>query len=399
MPTFLQQAVRRGLYLLVIAALTLTACENDSLLSPEPPAEDLFTNYVALGNSITAGFQSDGINVQTQQASYAVLLAQQMGTSFTVPELNLPGCPPPLTNPLTGERVGGPDAPECALRATPPPRRINNTAVPGAAVLDALNNLDMESNANTLTTLILGGRTQVERAAEVNPTFASVWLGNNDVLGAALSGVVTADNVTSPEVFQQRYSAVLDELEAAGAEGGVLVGVADVTQVPHLSPGAAYFGADQQGALPPTFTVDGSCAPAALGGVGEETLVPFGYGFGELLTAAQGGAEVTLNCGADARVLSAEELTALGTAVASYNAIIEEEATTRGWAYYSPNPTFAQLRAAGDIPLFPDVQNPTALFGPIFSLDGVHPSSTAHELVAEEIADAIDATYGTSLSP
>jgi len=192
---------------------------------------------------------------------------------------------------------------------------------------------------------------------------------------------------------------VLDELEAAGAEGGVLVGVADVTQVPHLSPGAAYFSADQQGALPPTFTVDGSCAPAALGGVGEETLVPFGYGFGELLTAAQGGAEVTLNCGADARVLSAEELTALGTAVASYNAIIEEEATTRGWAYYSPNPTFAQLRAAGDIPLFPDVQNPTALFGPIFSLDGVHPSSTAHELVAEEIADAIDATYGTSLSP
>lgn len=398
--TFLQKTAHWGICLLVIAALTLTACENDSLLSPEPPANDLFTNYVALGNSITAGFQSDGINGQTQQASYAVLLAQQMGTSFTVPELNLPGCPPPLTNPLTGERVGGPEAPECALRATPPPRRINNTAVPGAAVLDALSNLDAESNANTLTTLILGGRTQVERAAEVNPTFASVWLGNNDVLGAALSGVVTADNVTSPEVFQQRYSAVLDELEAAGAEGGVLVGVADVTLVPHLSPGAAYWQVDQEtDAFPPTFQVDNSCAPEAFGGVGEETLVPFGYGFGELFAQAVQGVPVTLDCATAPRVLSLGEIVDISTAVQSYNAIIAAEADARGWAFYSPNPTFEQLQSEGAIPPFPDLQNPSELFGPIFSLDGVHPSTAAHELVAAEIAAEINATYGTNLAP
>ena len=399
MTTFLQQAIRRGLYLLVIAALTLTACDDDSLVSPDPPADDLFTNYVALGNSITAGFQSGGINVETQRDSYALLLAEAMGTPFNIPALRMPGCPPPFVNILTGERLNGAQDDDCALRSTPAPRNLNNVAVPQAAVLDALSNLDPASNANALTTFILGGRTQVERAAEVNPTFASVWLGNNDVLGAAISGVVTEDNVTSPEVFQQRYRAVLDELEAAGAQGGVLIGVADVTQVPHLSPGVAYFGAQQQGALPETFEVDGSCAPAEFGGVGEQTLVPFGYGFGELLAAAQAGEEVTLNCAEDQRVLSAEELVALGTAVASYNAIIAEEANARGWAFYSPNPTFEELRADDQIPFFPDVQNPAELFGPIFSLDGVHPSSAAHELVAAEVAEAIDATYGTSLAP
>jgi len=399
MLTFLQKAARYSVCAFVLVALTLTACDDDTLVDPAPPSDDLFTSYVAVGNSITAGFQSDGINAETQQASYAVLLSQAMGTSFNIPALSLPGCPPPFTNPLTGERVGGPEAPPCALRSTPAPRRLNNVAVPGAAVLDALSNLDAESNANTLTTLILGGRTQVEVATEANPTFASVWLGNNDVLGAALSGVVTADNVTAPDVFQQRYSAVLDDLEAAGAQGGVLIGVADVTLVPHLSPGAAYFAADQQGAFPETFEVDTSCAPEEFGGVGEETLVPFNYGFGELFAQAAQGNDVTLNCAEDQRVLSSAEIVELATAIQSYNSIIADEADARGWAFYSPNATFEELRGEGLIPLFPDLQNPTQLFGPIFSLDGVHPSTLAHELVAEELAAVINATYDTDLAP
>jgi hypothetical protein len=34
------------------------------------------------------------------------------------------------------------------------------------------------------------------------------------------------------------------------------------------------------------------------------------------------------------------------------------------------------------------------LFGPIFSLDGVHPSSFAHLLVADSVASSINRTYG-----
>jgi len=35
----------------------------------------MFQRYVAMGNSITAGFQSGGINDSTQRRSYAVLVA------------------------------------------------------------------------------------------------------------------------------------------------------------------------------------------------------------------------------------------------------------------------------------------------------------------------------------
>lgn len=443
MTTFLQQAIRRGLYLLVIAALTLTACDDDSLVSPDPPADDLFTNYVALGNSITAGFQSDGINVQTQQASYAVLLSQAMGTPFTVPELNLPGCPPPLTNILTGERLGGPQAPECALRATPPPRRINNVAVPGAAVWDALSNLDRgdrESNANTLTTLILGGRTQVERAAEVNPTFASVWLGNNDVLGAALQG--NAELITSTNNFESDYTEVLDQLSGANDLSGVLIGVVDVTLIPNLSRGAAYANvipaAQQLEELPPNLEVAGSCGPAEFG---FETLIPFRYGATLIQVAeqlfedlGQNAPTLTIDCEEDRTVeetigaafggvenippgisgaieevsgisiLTADEIEAIGEAVVSFNSFIQATAQDRGWAYVNPNGLLEER--SEDIPQFPELfENPNTPFspdepfGPFFSLDGVHPSSAAHELVAAEVAEAINATYGTSLAP
>ncbi len=399
MTTFFQRAALPGICALLMVALVLTACDDDSLVSPDPPEDDLFTTYVALGNSITAGFQSDGINANTQNESYAVLLAEQMGTQFNVPALNPPGCPPPFVNPLTGERVGGEQAPECALRETPAPRRLNNFAVPGAAVIDVFNNLDAESNANALTTLILGGRTQIEAAASVNPTFASVWIGNNDVLGAALAGFVTAENVTPPETFGNRLGTILDELEDAGAQGGVLIGVANVTLIPHLSGGAAYWLADAEDALPPTFEVDDSCAPEQFGGIGEETLVPFGYGFGELLAAAQEGNPVTLDCAEDLRVLRSEEIGQLMGTVEAYNDIIEAEADARGWAFFNPNPTFVELAGEGLIPPFPNVQDPQQLFGPVFSLDGVHPSALAHELVTDNLVAVINEQYGTNLEP
>ena len=91
-------------------ALLAGACQQDDLFSPVPPqyaGGAMFQRYVAMGNSITAGIQSAGINDSTQRQSYAVLVAAAMGGSpFYWPSLNAPGCPPPLTILLTQARVG-----------------------------------------------------------------------------------------------------------------------------------------------------------------------------------------------------------------------------------------------------------------------------------------------------
>lgn len=393
-----------GLPFLLILSLLLTGCDEGELLPPQPPTSDLFARYVAVGNSITAGFQSLGINDSTQQQSYAVLVAEQMGTEFNIPSLNAPGCPPPVTNIFTSARQGGRGDDFCALRDTPVPSSLNNVAVPGAKTLDAISNFGPGTSANELTLLLLGGRTQVQAAVAADPTFVSVWLGNNDVLGAALSGVADETTITQTPAFEANYTAVLDSLNAlTDVQGGVLIGVVDATLIPYLSPGVAYWQAEQQSALPPTFDVADSCAPAQLGGVGETTLVPFRYGFGTLLAQAQQGQSVTLDCAGDALVLTPQEVATVTSAVQSYNDFIQSAAEARGWAYFDPNPRFQELRAAGEIPLFPNTppapESVSAPFGEFFSRDGFHPAEPAHRLAADGVIAAINENYDTSIPP
>ena len=436
-----------GVLPLLVLALVLGGCSDEELLTPDPGAGDMFARYVAIGNSITAGFQSSGINTNLQQDSYANLLAGQMGTEFNLPNLNNPGCPPPLVQIFpTQETLGGDQAPPCALRSTPVPTVLNNVAVPGAEVIDVLSNTNQASNANELTTFILGGRTQIEAAREAQPTFATAWIGNNDVLSAALAG--NSNLVTPVDDFTSRYGDMLDELDSMeDLEGGALFSVVDVTVIPNLSAGAAYAQvvpiAQQAGLIPPNLQIANSCAPSANGGVGDQMLVPFQYGAALLGVASalfeQAGPnapDVTLNCGQDLTVeeavgqtfggvgnipppiqesiagvrnvslLQTQEIATIRAAVQAYNDFIRQQADSRGYAFVDVNALFEQPELRQQIPAFPELfENPQTPwgpdqpFGPLFSLDGVHPSSAAHEVVANAAIEAINAEYVTAIPP
>src|SRR6478672_13725223 len=95
--------VRGALLLGAVAAFA--ACSSNDTIFGLTAVNPIFASYVALGNSITAGYQSGGINDSTQKQSYAVLLAKQMNTRFAYPSLKMPGCPPPVNNLLTQSRV------------------------------------------------------------------------------------------------------------------------------------------------------------------------------------------------------------------------------------------------------------------------------------------------------
>src|SRR6267154_2738324 len=402
-------------------ALVATACNNDQLNRPfgSTPVDPLFDRYVSMGNSITAGFQSGGINDSTQLQSYAVQLAHAMRSPFFPPLLNRPGCPPPITNVFAQPvptRVGGGTATTCALRKipNPPPPYISNTAVPGAEVEDILSNSDTASNPNTLTQFILGGLTQTQMLERAHPTFVSIWIGNNDVLGAATSSPNAGDStkITSVANFQARYSAMLDTVAAVGPQGAILIGVANVTAVPFFSAGATYWaiknGLVPGSAFPAAFTVSNNCAPIATGipgARGDSTLVPFPYG-AALLGAAQLGAPRNLDC-ADtvAAVVVPKELVKLVTAVTAYNTFIAAQATAHGWAYLNPNPTLDSLRALAQpntvVRAFPLIGQPCNVnpFGSAFTCDAVHPSAFTHRLIAIKLREAINAAYTTSIPP
>lgn len=391
---------------LALSAAIAGCSDTKDLVRPEQPIDPMFTSYVALGNSITAGFQAGGINATTQSESYAAVLASGMKTPFSIPSLRDPGCPPPIDNIITGHRLGDGTAETCALRSAPQGKAvINNVAVPGTFASDPTDPLAAGAS-NALTTFILGGKTQVQRALDASPTFVSVWIGNNDVLPAALSGILgplpgVSPGVTDVQAFADSYNTMLDALTAKGTvEGGVLIGVVNVAASPIFIPAVAILNPQVKGAAQAyvgrPLTVDASCTPST------QSLIDF-----RLLSEIRAGTQPdTIACSpipnhprllGNVFVLDAGELATLAQAVAGYNAAIEARANELGWAYFDPNPPLAELRQSGGVPVVPDLGNPSSAFGTYFSLDGVHPSGAGQALLAQLIAAAINEKYGTSL--
>jgi lysophospholipase L1-like esterase len=397
----------------VVAAATLTAlaaCADNgpaTVITGPAPANALFTSYVALGNSITAGMQSGGIVDSTQQQSYAALLAAQMHTPYAYPSLAAPGCPPPIVNFQTQARLGGGTSTTCALRnpASIAPA-LNNVAVPGATSLDPTSTSTAASTA--LTTFILGGKTQVQKAADVNPTFFTAWIGNNDVLPAAVSGVVVptagvSPGITSQTTFQSNYNAMVAGLKAIPTiKGGVLIGVVQVSLAPVLFPAAALFnpqfkaGFDQF--VGQTTTILPTCTPTTT------ALISF-----QIVSAIRSGQHPpVIGCAknsipgtpvGDIFVLDSAEQVTVQTAVANYNAYIQSVATANGWGFYDPNTSLLALRANGCVLPVVNLASATQPFGPCISLDGIHPAAPAHKRIVNDLIAVINAKYGTSLSP
>ncbi|PYP03133.1 MAG: hypothetical protein DMD27_13390, partial [Gemmatimonadetes bacterium] len=135
---------RRGLLAAGISlVLAAAGCHEDDLIRPPVPpytGGSMFQRYVSVGNSITAGFQSGGIDSSTQLQSYAALVASAMGTPYYYPGLNWPGCPPLFTNIFTGARVAGGTSMTCLFRSPNIPPFLTNVAVPGAEVIDGISN-------------------------------------------------------------------------------------------------------------------------------------------------------------------------------------------------------------------------------------------------------------------
>jgi lysophospholipase L1-like esterase len=404
--------VARGALLLGAAGAVLASCDDNgaAVLGPAP-ADNLFASYVAIGNSITAGYQSGGINDSTQQQSFALLLARQMHTRYAYPALAMPGCPPPINNTLAGTRVtptGQPPstATTCVLRTPASATAVlNNVAVPGFATADPTQTGTNAPSRNTLAQLFLGGKSMIAKALDAQPTFATVWIGNNDILQPALGGFPAG--ATPLATFTANYSAMINDLIAgAPALKGVLIGVVQVSGVPLLF---------QAGVIDASPAVRGAASQVAGRPVGLDPITCAGTGAGALVNfqylaairSRPPGLPGTVYCqkifggGAndpgDNGILDVTEQAGVTGLINSYNAYIEAKADSIGFAYYDPNVAFATLKQSGAIPPFPNLASTTATFGQYISLDGVHPAAAAHKLLANELIDVINAKYGTHL--
>ena len=231
-----------------------------------------FSNYVSLGNSLTAGYADGALYMSGQEDSYPNIMAEQFGFvgggDFTQPLTsdNLGGLLYGGVQ-ITGNRLvlsadengnpfptplDGTPTTDVTTSATGP---FNNMGVPGAksfhlvtpgygsvaGVANGTANPWFARFATSESTTVLAD------AVSLNPTFFSLWIGNNDILGYATSGGSGVDqtgnfdpstyggnDITDPNVFAAAYSAQVDALVAGGAKG-VLLNIPDVTSIPYFT--------------------------------------------------------------------------------------------------------------------------------------------------------------------
>ncbi|MBC9797957.1 G-D-S-L family lipolytic protein [Sinomicrobium weinanense] len=265
--------MKKNIRLLALLALGLAACQPEF----DKPVDESgfysagdadFSNYVAVGNSLTAGFADNALYIQGQENSYPNIMAQQFahvgGRDFIQPLMN---------DNIGGLLAGGTQIADTrmVLNATDttfvnldeqPTTDIantlqgpfNNMGVPGAKIyhLVAEGYGDISGVGSTANPYFVrfassAGTSVIADAAAQTPTFFTLWIGNNDILSYATSGGVGVDrtgdtnlanyrsnDITDPNVFAAVYDQLLTALAGSGAKGAV-ANIPDVTSIPYFT--------------------------------------------------------------------------------------------------------------------------------------------------------------------
>jgi len=371
-----------------------------------------FSTVVSLGNSLTAGFADGALGEAGQKFSYPSLIAKQMGTTFNQPVIKEPGLGLDLQGNPAGRMqlisIFPPVVASIPLNGPPQvisPPPYNNFAVPGANTEDVLTS----TNGDIADLILQSNGTQVRQAKAARPTFIIAWIGDNDVLAAALLGIaIDGITLTPTNDFSRNYTAIIDSLLATGAKM-VVANIPDVTLIPFVTTLKPYVVdlqtlepiKDSQGKNIPllgTFS-DGSTGPLSddpsAGNFAYITLVGAGFiarGMGIPQGVGNGTGQPLPTFG----VLDKAEITQIKTRVGELNSIITAATTARGIPVVDINNLLEQIHgngvSAGGVRLTTDY-----ITGGIFSLDAVHPTPVGYGIVANAFIQRINEYYGSNI--
>jgi len=256
----------RNLKYVLLASLIFAACSDDDEGSPveEPITSGSadFSKYVALGDSFAAGFSDNALFRRGQENSYPNIIASQFalagGGAFNQPL---------MVDNIGGFSMGGVQIPQFPTRLylglpdpmIPSPSPMNVSGVSGTAfgstVTGPFNNFGVPgAKSFHLTAPGYGqlnpyfGRFASSPTASVlgdalaqNPTFFSLWIGGNDVLGYATNGgvptsqdPVAGNDITPVGTFDAVYNGMVEQL-AQGGRKGVIANLPYINTLPFFT--------------------------------------------------------------------------------------------------------------------------------------------------------------------
>ncbi|PKH66892.1 G-D-S-L family lipolytic protein [Flavobacterium sp. ALD4] len=467
---------------LLLVSLTFVACNSDDAVVVVSNSSDglpltagtaNFSKYVALGNSLTSGYSDGALFIEGQKASHTNIMADQFkavgGGDFKIPFMSdniggfkINGAEIPGYGPRLASTGGGAPTPVSGVPTTEILISIvsggpyNNCGVPGAKSFHLLSPSYGSAAGIALKTanpyyvrFAPNGTTSVlTYAMSQAPTFFSLWIGANDVLGYAITGGDGTDPITpsagpAGAGFDATYDALVNTLTSGGAKG-VVANIPYVTTTPFFTTvpyNSAAVTAAQASALNSAYaaynggltaaknasliteaerlartisftaganglvmndeyltTVNVPAAGLVLPSLRQTTSADY-----VLLSSGGVSAQAFLPLGngtqfplADKWVLSKSEVLELKTATDAYNTKIKAVATAKVLAFVDINALMTQVAGPG---FTANGFTVTAAFviGGGFSTDGVHPSPRGYAMIANKFTQAINTTYGSNL--
>lgn len=418
-----------GIVTVATIAFLVASCgdfKKSSVVNPPSNGSLNFTTYVALGNSLTAGYQNGALYQSAQLYSYPYLIAQQTGAqNFQQPLISDPGIGGRLkiVN-LVGPVIGSDPVQGGSPLNANLNRPYNNLGVPGAVLYDLIDTSSFSAKAlpprkNPFFSIILRnsafGSSAVAQALSLKPTFVTVWIGANDVLGYASSGgTVGTDPATHSlptdlQTFTYLYNQAMNAL-LSGAPNAkfATANIPDVTAIPFFTtiPAVVVNPQTQQ-----PVTVNGQFVPLivqrhdANGNLYVGQANPL-YDL-ILLTAAdslKAGVGIPAALGGTGRplgtqfVLDSLEVARVRAATQGFNQVISAFANSNSTrivmvdAYGILNKIKQNGYVADGVTL-----TSSYISGGFFGLDGVHPTSRGYAVVANEFIQAINQHFGSNI--
>jgi hypothetical protein len=419
------------IYIISLFISTLfIGCEDKSdLTAPTTPDTGTasFAKFVSIGNSLTAGYQSSALYESAQKYSYGKMIAEQIGADYEQPLISDPGI---------GGRIDAASVSPFSTTSQPSSglpinanlaASYNNMGIPGALLPDMLLATSSQTAldpTNVFFDLILRGQgTVLEQARAAQPTFATLWIGNNDILGYATSGGIIPHTPTAT------FAVLYDQLCGALALDGipvVLANIPNVRAIPYFTTVAPSVGLAIQAAQ--------AANPAVVGLVYQMTESPF-IGVASVESLLSNATLLTLRSSTAAAfigdtqglyysatgtdvppgvntafpfgltpenpfpngfVVDTAEQTIIENVTSAFNSTISSVAVKYGFHLVDVNSFFNEVKTNG---IVADGVTFTTDFvtGGLFSLDGVHPTSQGYAIIANKFIEVINTEYSADI--
>ena len=432
-------------YILLLLIFVIAACKPAiDEFSPQKGQAD-FTSYLAVGNSLTAGYADGSLYKSGQDASYANILSKQFasvgGGSFKQPDMvddfgfGFDGILP------APKFVLGPSQ-DCMGEVSLAPVRApvdvdmnnftsvaaggpyNNIGVPGAKTYHLL--FDQYAALNPYYARFAPDQNTpvIHLTAAFDATFFTLWIGNNDLLGWASEGGAS-DSLTDPMQFGYFMDLIIkaciqNQPGAYEAAKGAVANIPDITGIPFftfMNSRVPYNGlvlsADTAALLTQLYAMNGhpeitfqegpnawvvEKSNGSFGRMTEEdmfimtlptdSMICFGMGVANMFTFAPYPIPHRY-------ILDKTEKWQVQQHVMAYNAIIYDLCTMYGLAhvdmYQLMNETAYGVTYDGILFTNDFIQ------GNLFSLDGIHGTPTGNAVLANHFIEAINKTYNAAV--